>query len=71
MNEALYILFDRKCYDIVDIRNAQHKISDMLGPCGMKYVGGYSVYAHKIRVTEITSCMMLCRYLIRTSGLQI
>ncbi len=45
MNEALYILFDRKCYDIVDIRNAQHKISDMLGPCGMKYVGGYSVYA--------------------------
>lgn len=45
MNEALYILFDRKCHDIVDIINAQHKISDMLRPCGMKYVGGYSVYA--------------------------
>lgn len=40
MNEALYILFDRKCHDIVDIINVQHKISDMLRPCGMKYVGG-------------------------------
>lgn len=38
MNEALYILFDRKCHDIVDIINAQHKISDMLRPCGMNEI---------------------------------
>lgn len=71
MNEALYILFDRKCHDIVDIINVQHKISDMLRSCGMKYVGDIQYMLHKIRVKETTLCMMLCRYLIRTSWLQI